>query len=44
MYATLANCFFHLGNKNNGDEYEKKFIGENPLQWEKETYFNHKPT
>lgn len=44
MYATLANCFFHLGDRNNGDEYEKKFLEENPLQWEKETYFNHKPT
>lgn len=43
MYATMANCYFHLGEISAGDEFEAKFISKNPEQWEKETYFRHKP-
>jgi tetratricopeptide (TPR) repeat protein len=37
MYATLANCYFHLGNKDAGDDYKQKFLNEKPEQWEQET-------
>jgi len=43
MYATLANCNFHLGNIEIGNEFETKFFSENIEQWEKETYLSHKP-
>lgn len=43
MYATLANCHFHLGDLTDGNDYESKFLGENPEQWEQETYYRHKP-
>lgn len=43
LYATLANCHFHLGDISLGEEFEKKFLGESPAEWEKETYFSSKP-
>jgi MAP3K TRAFs-binding domain len=43
MYATMANCHFHLGDMNSGNEYEAKFLSENPEKWEQDTYFSHKP-
>ena len=42
MYATMANCHFHLGDIQEGDEYEAKFLSENPEKWEQETYFSQK--
>lgn len=44
MYATLANCNFNLGDPNSGMEWENKFLSCNPDEWEKESYFSHKPT
>lgn len=43
MYATIANCYYHLGEIYLGNEYEAKFLSENPENWEKDTYFSHKP-
>ena len=37
-YATLSNCFLSIGNKKKSDEYYKKFISQNPLDWEIETF------
>ena len=42
VYATLANCFFGLGDKEAGDKYEALFIEEKPADWQKETYFDGK--
>ncbi|NTV09234.1 MAG: DUF4071 domain-containing protein [Zoogloea sp.] len=44
MYATMANCSFHIHDYTAGCEFEEKFLGENPSEWEKRTYFAHKPT
>jgi tetratricopeptide (TPR) repeat protein len=44
IYATLANCNFHLNNSANGIHFEEKFMGQNPSEWEIETYRKHKPT
>lgn len=43
IYATMANCYFNLGNTSEAKKYEELFIKSEPLEWEKETYFNHKP-
>lgn len=36
--ATLANCYFALGNDNKGNEFESIFISLTEAIWEKETY------
>ena len=41
-YATLANCFFSLGNTEEGRVYEEKFHQQNPEEWEVETYHKSK--
>lgn len=41
-YATLANCFFGLGDKDNGLKYEKVYLGLVGAEWEKKTYFESK--
>ncbi len=41
-YATLANCFFALGNAEKGCEYEQKFYEQNPEKWEIKTYLENK--
>ncbi len=41
-YATLANCYFGLGDTENGIKYEKVFLDLVSLDWEKETYFENK--
>ncbi|NWC60061.1 TRAFs-binding domain-containing protein [Pseudomonas veronii] len=43
MYATMANCHFHLGNQQTGTEFEEKFFSESSVQWEHDTYLRHKP-
>ncbi|MDN5107217.1 TRAFs-binding domain-containing protein [Aliarcobacter butzleri] len=43
IYATLANCNFSLGNKDNGNKYEKEFFDNYvKAEWEKETYLTSK--
>lgn len=41
-YATLANCYFGLGDEENGKKYEDVFLGLAEVDWEKETYFESK--
>ena len=41
-YATLANCYFALGEAEKGQEYEQKFEEQEPEKWEKETYLENK--
>ena len=38
VFATLANCYFALGNNRAGSKNEKLFREENPADWEVETY------
>lgn len=44
LYASMANCYFHLGNKDEGNKYEKLFLDEGCSAWEEKTYFEHKPS
>jgi Fe-S-cluster formation regulator IscX/YfhJ len=41
-YATLANCYFGLGDNENGVKYEKVFFNLVDLDWEKNTYLENK--
>lgn len=41
-YATLANCYFGLGDKVNGTRYEEVFLNLVDIEWERETYFDSK--
>ena len=41
-YATLANCYFGLGDEDNGKKYEEIFLNLAGANWEKETYFESK--
>lgn len=41
-YATLANCYFGLGDKGKGLKYEKVYLDLVEAEWEKETYFESK--
>lgn len=43
-YATLASCYFGLGEENNGNKYEKIFLSLTSVNWESETYFESKKT
>ena len=43
IFATMANCYFNLDKPEKGDEFEKKFLSMNPDEWEKTSYFDHKP-
>jgi tetratricopeptide (TPR) repeat protein len=43
IFATLANCLFHLGQNEQAEDYEKKFLSHKPDQWEIDTYQAHKP-
>ena len=38
VFATLANCYFALGNDAAGSRYEARFRQEGPAAWELETY------
>lgn len=41
-YATLASCYFGLGDENNGNKFEKIFLSLTSIGWESETYFENK--
>lgn len=41
-YATLANCYFGLGDVNNGMRYENIFLSLVTTDWQKNTYFENK--
>lgn len=41
-YATLASCYFGLGDENNGNKFEKIFLSLTSVSWESETYFESK--
>ncbi|MGC6400336.1 tetratricopeptide repeat-containing protein [Sphingomonas sp. FW199] len=38
VLATLANCAYSLGKQHEGDQFEGRFMGEQPALWEIETY------
>ncbi len=38
VYATLANCYFALGQPDDAQAYEKRFLALNPATWEIKTY------
>lgn len=37
-YASLAVCYYCIGNQAKHEEYEKKFIESKKADWEEETY------
>lgn len=41
-YATLANCYFALGDVKKQQEYDQKFKEQNPEDWEIKTYLENK--
>lgn len=41
-YATLANCYFALGQEEEGLHYETLFYQQNPEEWEIDTYEKNK--
>lgn len=38
ILATLANCLFALGDKDDAEKQEQLFLSENPAQWQLDTY------
>ncbi|AOW46882.1 hypothetical protein A4S02_09015 [Acetobacter ascendens] len=38
VLATLANCAYALGKPQDGEQFEKRFMAEQPANWEIETY------
>lgn len=36
--ATLSNCYLALGETQKAEEYEQRFLDENPVTWEIETF------
>lgn len=38
VLATLANCAYALGKPQEGAQFEKRFLAEQPAKWEIETY------
>jgi hypothetical protein len=38
LYATLSNCYLAIGNHEGAKTYEDKFLSDNPLDWEIETF------
>ena len=38
IYATLANCSYALGKREDGDRFDALFYREKPVAWEIETY------
>ena len=38
VFATLANCFLALGQVEQTDEFEKKFLEQEPAEWEVAAY------
>jgi tetratricopeptide (TPR) repeat protein len=43
IYATLANCSYALGKREDGDRFNALFYREKPAVWEIETYEEGKP-
>jgi tetratricopeptide (TPR) repeat protein len=41
-YATLANCYFGLGDTENGLKYEKIYLSLVDVDWEIKTYYENK--
>ncbi len=41
IVATLSHCYFAIGDLKSYKEYEDLFLNENPLDWEKDTYYNN---
>ncbi len=41
-YATLANCYFGIGDNKEGLKYEKVYLDLVETEWEKESYFESK--
>ena len=42
IYATLAHCYYGLGDKNMGDKYEEKFKETKEEEWNYDTYIKNK--
>lgn len=43
LYATLANCHFHLNDSHKGNIFERLFLDSTSIQWERDSYYEHKP-
>jgi tetratricopeptide (TPR) repeat protein len=43
-YATLASCYFGLGDEESGNVFEEIFLSLSSVDWESETYFESKKT
>lgn len=41
IYATLANCYFHLEDDNKFKEYAQLFLNSEPKQWEISTFYKN---
>ena len=42
IYATLSNSYLAIGNNELHKEYEEKFLSQDILDWEKDTYINNR--
>ena len=42
VYASLSHCYFALDNLEKSTEFERLFLLNNPLDWEKETFYSSK--
>lgn len=42
IYATLANCCFALGRKDDAEKFEALFFEQQPVDWQRETYLDGK--
>ena len=42
IYATLAHCYYAVGNIEQAEAFEKKFLKSDILDWERDTYENNK--
>jgi len=42
IYATLANCYFAIGNQRKGNEFEALFMKISPEAWKQDTYQKNK--
>ena len=42
VYATLANCLFATGNAEEAEKFEALFLKQEPVDWQRATYFDGK--